>query len=85
MYQLSYSKSALKNLTRMSQNIQKIIIEKLHILKIDPYSKNNNIKKLEGLEGYRLRIGNYRVIYKIENQEFKILIIDIDVRGEVYK
>jgi len=81
MYKLSYSKSALKSLMKMPRNVRERITEKLSLLKIDPYSKNNNIKKLEGLEGYRLRIGDYKIIYKIENQEYKILIIAIDVRG----
>jgi len=66
---------------------------KRHNFKLKPMSgsnlslklQQNHIKKLEGLEGYRLRIGDYRIIYKIENQECKILIIAIDVRGEVYK
>jgi mRNA interferase RelE/StbE len=85
MYKLSYSKSALKNLMKIPENVQKRIVEKLNLLKVNPYFKNNNIKKLEGLEGYRLRIGNYRIIYRIENQDYKILVIEIDVRGEVYK
>lgn len=85
MYRLSYSKSALKNLMKIPKNVRERIAEKLDLLKIDPHSRNNNIKKLEGIEGYRLRVGNYRVIYKIENQEYKILIIEIDIRAEVYK
>ncbi|WP_410525670.1 type II toxin-antitoxin system RelE family toxin [Rickettsia helvetica] len=52
---------------------------------IVPYKENNNIKKLIGHEGYRLRVGNYRIIYRIDTGKLEILVINIDVRGEVYK
>lgn len=44
-----------------------------------------DIKKLKGVELYRLRVGDYRIIYRIE-EEIKIITIEnIDNRGDVYK
>ncbi|WP_253308341.1 type II toxin-antitoxin system RelE family toxin [Rickettsia endosymbiont of Orchestes rusci] len=80
-YKLSFSKTALKNLLKISANKRSIILEKLEVLKLDPYKENNNIKKLTGYDGYRLRIGNYRVIYRIDKGKVEILVINIDVRG----
>ncbi|MFY9589997.1 type II toxin-antitoxin system RelE family toxin [Rickettsia endosymbiont of Halotydeus destructor] len=84
-YKLSFSKTALKNLLKISTNKRKIILEKLELLKLAPYKENNNIKKLVGYEGYRLRVGEYRVIYRIVNEKLEVLVINIDVRGGIYK
>ncbi|MEY4463983.1 MAG: hypothetical protein RLZZ81_954 [Pseudomonadota bacterium] len=84
-YKLNFSKTALKNLLKISINKRKTILEKLEQLKLNPNKENNNIKKLIGHEGYRLRIGDYRVIYRINKGKLEILVINVDVRGEVYK
>lgn len=60
-------------------------MDKIGDLKQDPYKPNNNIKKLLGTDGYRLRIGGYRVLYSVDNNLLTILIIDINIRGEIYK
>jgi len=84
-YSLCFSKTALKNLLKISTNKRKAILEKLQQLKLNPYKENNNIKKLVGHDGYRLRIGDYRVIYRIDKGQLEILVINVDVRGEIYK
>lgn len=86
-YKLSFSKTALKNLLKISVNKRKAILEKLEQLKLNPYpyKENNNIKKLIGQDGYRLRIGDYRVIYRTDKGKLEILVINVDVRGEIYK
>ena len=47
----------------------------------------SNIKKLKGdFEGlYRYRVGNYRIFYKIENNQVLVIILDIDDRKDAYK
>ena len=85
MYKLSYSKSSLKSLKRIPDGKRRLIMEKLEILKENPYKGNNNVKKLTGLDGYRLRVGDYRVIYRIEDKLLMIFVVEIDVRGSIYK
>lgn len=41
-------------------------------------------KKLKGRPGYRIRIGDYRVLYMINDKEITVLIIDIGNRKEIY-
>lgn len=41
--------------------------------------------KLAGRDGYRMRVGNYRIIYHIKDKELLVLVIDIDGRADVYK
>ena len=47
----------------------------------------SNIKKLKGdFEGlYRYRVGNYRIFYKIENNQVLVIILDIDDRKDACK
>ncbi len=85
MYEIHFKPMALKALLKMPRNQALIIRTKIDALKEDPYAKNNNVKKLKEVEGYRLRIGDWRVIYHINDKALKILVIKIASRGEVYK
>jgi mRNA interferase RelE/StbE len=49
----------------MSRNVAATIRDKLEQLATDPFASNNNVKKLEGRPGFGLRVGDWRVIYKI--------------------
>ena len=44
-----------------------------------------DIKKLEGREGFRLRIGSYRAIYHKINDIMVIDVINVGIRGDIYK
>jgi len=44
-----------------------------------------NARSLTGQDAFRLRVGKYRVIYAIDNEEVVILIIKIGHRGGVYR
>ncbi|MCL1986821.1 MAG: type II toxin-antitoxin system RelE/ParE family toxin [Firmicutes bacterium] len=72
-----YSKSAIKFLQKQNATVQQRILGAITQI------PTGNIKKLKKINGYRLRIGKYRVIYDINNGN--INIIDIDNRGQVYK
>lgn len=85
MYKITYSKEAEKALTRIPNKTAKLIREKIEALAENPYAKNPNAKKLQEREGYRLRIGDWRVIYKIQNEKLIIIVLKVASRGEVYK
>jgi mRNA interferase RelE/StbE len=69
----------------MPRNTAKLIREKLENIAADPYADHPNAKKLQGREGYRLRVGDWRVIYKIENEQLVIIVLKVAPRGEAYK
>jgi mRNA interferase RelE/StbE len=69
----------------MPQNTAKLIREKLDQLAIDPYIQNPNVTKLQNRSGYRLRIGNWRVIYELQNEQIVILVLSIASRGDIYR
>ena len=51
----------------------------------DPFAKHRNVEKLINREGFRLRIGDWRVIYKVDGDTFIILVVKIKPRGDAYK
>ena len=65
---------------------QKISEDVYPLLRSNPFF-GVNIKKLKGeyKDIYRVRIGNYRLFYKVEEQESMIFIIDIESRQDAYK
>jgi mRNA interferase RelE/StbE len=85
VHKINYSKEATKSLLRMPRNTAKLIREKLEIIATDPYADHPNAKKLQGRDGYRLRVGDWRVIYTIENEQLMIVVLKVASRGEVYK
>ena len=44
-----------------------------------------DIKAMQGTSAYRLRVGRYRVIYKLVNGQFTVLVLRVGPRGDVYK
>jgi mRNA interferase RelE/StbE len=85
VYRIQYSKEATKSLLRMPRNMANLIREKLEMVATDPYANHPNAKKLQGREGYRLRVGNWRVIYKIQAKQLIIIVLKVALRAEVYK
>ena len=85
MCKIEYSKTAAKRLRRIPKNIAVRIAEKLTIIAAKPYAKHNNVKKLVNRPGYRLRVGEWRIIYEIDNEKLIILVLDIDTRGGIYQ
>ena len=59
------------------------IRKKLEALEVNPYQDNNNIKRLQGSNEFRLRVGDYRAVYKIIRMELVVFVINVDTRGEV--
>ena len=85
MYKITFKKEAAKSLSRLPRNVAITIREKLEDIADNPYAEHPNAKKLQGREGYRLRIGDWRVIYEIQNEQLVILVLRIAPRGEAYR
>lgn len=83
MYRIFFSRIAEKDLEKVDKENKPRIFAALFDLRKDPYSG----KKLEGMfcECYSLRVGQYRIIYKIYKAKLTILVIRIGPRQGVYK
>jgi mRNA interferase RelE/StbE len=77
-----YSKHAIKALRRMPANVAAVIEAKVEQYANDPASLANNVTKLQGRSGCRLRVGDWRVIF---NDDGRVMFIEqVGPRGGVY-
>jgi mRNA interferase RelE/StbE len=85
MFSIEYSKAARKALIAMPRHTARLIMEKIEALAVDPTAPNNNVKKPTNHPGYRLRVGNWRVLYMISKEALVIAVVRIAPRGAVYQ
>ena len=78
MFEIIYSKKAAKFLKK-----QDLPTRKRLVTAISKLPQEGDIKKLQGVDGYRLRIGNFRVLFDVNG--IIIDIIEIGNRGQIYK
>lgn len=81
-YVIFLKRSAEKDLNRLPTRIHDRIVEHLISLKEDP--RPIGVKKLRGREGYRIRVGDYRILYSIDDLKKKAEVLSIANRREVY-
>ncbi len=84
MYQIVFAKQAAKTLRKVPQNVARLIRKKLEDIASDPHAQHNNVTKLRNRSGYRLRVGDWRVIYEIEDERMVIHVLEVGSRGGVY-
>ncbi len=64
--------------------MQERILKALNVLAVDPRAASN-VKAMTGQPGYRLRVGEWRVIYTLRDNVLTVLIIRVAHRREVYR
>jgi mRNA interferase RelE/StbE len=82
MYEVIIDRYAQKQLSKISPPHFNRIVKAINDLANEP--RPAGCKKLTGRPGYRIRIGNYRVIYTIEDEILKVYVIDIGHRSSIY-
>ena len=82
-YVVVLSKKAEKQLDKLNDKITEPIFNAIDKLTHDP--RPNGCKKLKGREAYRIRIGDYRVIYEILDRQLIIDIVTVGDRKDVYE
>ena len=82
LYEIIFSQKAKKQLFKLDKAIQERIISALERIRIRPEAY---ITKLVGDPGYKLRVGDYRVIMDIDKGNLFVLIIKIGHRKDIYK
>jgi mRNA interferase RelE/StbE len=82
-YTAVLSKKAQKQLDKLSDTIAEPILEAIADLEENP--RPTGCKKLKGRDGYRIRVGNYRIIYEIFDTELIVDIITLGHRKDIYE
>lgn len=83
MYDVVLSNNAKKQLDKIDFLVSKRIIQKLLELKPNPRPPGN--KKLNNLLGYRIRIGDYRILYEIDDSNKIVTVYKISHMKEAYR
>lgn len=83
-YEINIRKKAMKFIQKQDTKQQQRIITAIYKLPLE-----GDIKKMQGEDSlYRLRVGNYRVLFEMRPQDNTLTLIDVtntDNRGQVYK
>ena len=82
-YSLNFSREALKELERINEPFYSKIKQAIISLTSNP--RPQGYKKLKDRNGYRIRVGNYRVIYDIFDGELIVDVITLGHRKDIYE
>jgi mRNA interferase RelE/StbE len=82
-YSIEILRSAQKQLAKIEGKDRDRIIDAIRKLSSDP--RPQGVTKLTGRPAWRIRVGNYRVIYEIDDNAVKILVVRIRHRRDVYR
>jgi len=82
-YSVSIKQSAVKVLEKVTREDRIRIIAAIDLLKTNPAAGGVLKGEFSGLR--RIRIGNYRVVYEVQNQKLVVLVVRIGHRREVYR
>ena len=83
-YQLEIAPSALKQLSSLPRKIQERIVAGIDVLRFEP--RPHGVKKLSGVDDlYRIRVGNYRVVYTIRDDRLSVIVLRIANRKDAYR
>lgn len=75
-YRVIYGTSAWREIMALSEELQNKIFDKTYSLELDP--RPSGCKKLKGNSGfYRVRVGNHRVIYDIQDAQLVVLVVQV--------
>ena len=83
-YTIQIDKDVEKVLRRQGRTTKERLVKAILVLADDPHPSNS--RKLEGYQDlYRLRVGDWRIIYQIKDDQLLILVLEVGSRGEVYR
>ncbi len=83
-YRIEFVPSAVRELQRLPKDTRARVIRKIDQLAVNPLPPGS--KKLHGAANrWRIRIGDYRVIYDIHDRIFRVLVLTIGHRSDIYR
>lgn len=85
MYNVLIRRQAKKKLLSLPNSARINIVEHIHRLSLDPRSGELDIKKMRGVSLYRLRVGQWRILFDCDDKLKIISIEKLGARGDVYK
>jgi len=85
-YAFRFTTAAQRQLRDIARLDAMRILTALTALGDDPYREGVDVKQLTGTSGlYRLRVGNYRIAYQVNDGELVILVVKVGNRRDIYR
>ncbi len=82
-YRILFNPDAWKDLMKLPERVQDSVFDKIYFLELNP--RPSGCKKLKGNSGYyRVRVGNFRVIYDIQDEKLIVVVAQVIDRKEGY-
>jgi mRNA interferase RelE/StbE len=82
-YKIELKPSAQRELKKLPKRLQRRIVNKIDLLADDP--RPSGAEKLSGgYDYYRIRVGDYRILYEIQDKVLLVIVIRVAHRKEVY-
>jgi len=82
-YRLEVKRSAAKEISDLTKAECQRVAAKIQLLASDP--RPHGCEKLSGAEKYRIRQGDYRILYEIDDSTKLVIIVKVGDRKEVYR
>lgn len=84
MYEIRLTKRVERQFAKLVPEVQLRL--QIAIDALDENPRPDGVKKLKGKDNqYRIRVGDYRIIYTIEDQKLLIVVVQLGTRSDVYK
>ena len=85
-WKVVFQKSAYKEYSKLPKKFKLKIDETLEILSINPLCEILKFKKIQGKDNhYRIRVGDYRIIYTPQDAKLIVRVIRVGHRKDVYR
>jgi mRNA interferase RelE/StbE len=82
-YRVILSRSARKQMERISGEVETRVLARLSELEANP--RPPGCKKLKNRDAWRIRVGDYRLIYEIHDKVLQVIVVTVGHRREVYR
>lgn len=82
-YRVEFSPEARKRIRALDHTVRRRIDAAILKLESDPFPPG--AKSLQGVDGYRVRVGDYRILYTVEGNRLLVLVFGVGSRGQIYK
>lgn len=82
-YSVILKDSAERELDRLPSALHARIVQKLRSLESTP--RPSGVKKLQGHQGYRIRVGDYRILFEVDDRQRLVYVYSVAHRKEVYR
>lgn len=82
-YSIEIAPAAERQIRKLEPGVRNRIFKKIETLENNP--RPDGVEKLTGTDFYRIRVGDYRIIYEIEDEITRVLVLKVGDRKEIYR